>query len=640
MKPDGGTDLLYGNEAVARGAWEAGVRVATGYPGTPSTEIIETMAGFEDVYVEWAPNEKVAFEVAMGASIGGARAMACMKHVGVNVAADPYMSSAYMGVNAGLVLVSADDPGMHSSQNEQDNRWYGKFARVPVLEPADSGEARDYTAAAFAVSEAFDTPVILRTVTRISHARSPVLLKPRVEHDPRPYVKDPRKYVIVPAHARLLKPKVLERARRLEEFAETTELNRLEWPAQAERADGRARRGFVTGGMAYSYVREAFPDDPVFKLGLSYPVPPRALREFAARVTTLYVVEELDPFWEGELRSLGLDPVGKQIFPEAGELSVAIVAAAVAAHEAARDLLARLPSGPARMVAATARPAEGLGEDLGATVKARGPDPASAAAEPLPARPPVLCPGCPHRGAFYVLRKLRLTVAGDIGCYTLGVMPPLSSVDTTICMGASIGTAIGLRRSLPPEAASKVVAVIGDSTFVHSGITPLIDAVYNRTDVVVVIMDNQTTAMTGHQGHPASGLNVHHEESPRLSLEGLARACGVERVYTVDPNDLKALETVLREALSPGEGPAVVISRRTCALIDRSLRGREPVRFDPEACIECGACFRLGCPALARAGNRPEIQDGLCVGCDQCVQVCPQGALVSPREATGNERQD
>jgi len=618
MAKDPQTALLYGNEAIARGAWEAGVRVATGYPGTPSTEIIEAMAVLadrDDVYVEWSSNEKVALEVAIGASIAGVRAMACMKHVGVNVAADPLMSAAYMGVNGGLVLVTADDPGMHSSQNEQDNRWYGKFAHIPVLEPSDSAEALTFTAKAFELSEQFDTPVLLRSVTRISHARSLVQLGERQAPAPHPYVKDTAKYVIIPANARKLKPKVLERMDRLAGFAETSPLNRIDWPAGLP-VGHRATRGFVTGGMSYSLVKEAFPDDPVLKLGMAYPVPANMLRDFASRVDRLYVVEELDPFWQAELRWLGLQPVGKEIFPAAGELSTTVVRMAVARHEGLAITGPAADSGAAEVA-----PRDAIADQ----------------AEPLPARPPVLCPGCPHRAAFYVLRKLRLTVTGDIGCYTLGVMPPLSSMDTTICMGASIGAAIGMRRALPPEQADKVVAVIGDSTFVHSGIAPLIDAAYNRTDVVVVIMDNLTTAMTGHQGNPASGMDARHQPAHQLSLEELVKACGVERLWVVDPNDLKAMETAMRAALVPAQGPAVVISRRLCALIDASLRGRDLVTVDLDACIACGICFRLGCPALAKnADGKPVVQPGLCVGCDQCVQVCPTGALASSR---GGDRQ-
>jgi len=605
LATEGKRVLLYGNEAIARGAYEAGVHVATGYPGTPSTEIIESMARYEDVYVEWAPNEKVALEVAMGASIGGGRAIACMKHVGVNVAADPLMTAAYMGTNGGLVLVTADDPGMHSSQNEQDNRWYGKFAQIPVLEPADSAEARDFTALAFELSEQYDTPVVLRSSTRISHARSPVQLRSRQEIAVRAYQKNPAKYVVIPAHARALKPKVLRRLELLGEYAETAAVNRVEWPAGVE---GKARRGFITGGMAYNYVREAFPGDPVYKLGMSYPLPANGLREFAAKVETLYVVEELDPFWEAELRWLGLWPIGKEIFPASGELSTNIIRHAVLRHEGS-------PTG---------EPAEGevavKAEDAAIDVLALTAD--------LPGRPPVLCPGCPHRGAFHVLRKLRTTVTGDIGCYTLGVMPPLGSIDTCICMGASIGSAIGLKRVLPEEQGQRVVAVIGDSTFVHSGITPLIDAVHNQTPIVVVIMDNATTAMTGHQGHPASGLNARRKEAPRVELERLVEACGVTRCWVVDPNDLRATEDAMRQALAPGDGPAVVITRRQCALIDRSLRDATPVVHRPDLCIECGACLRLGCPALAREGRRPSVMAHLCVGCEQCVQVCPKSALV------------
>lgn len=606
--------LLYGNEAIARGAYEAGVHVAAGYPGTPSTEIIEAMARYTEVYVEWSPNEKVALEVAIGASIAGGRAIACMKHVGVNVAADPLMTSAYMGVNGGLVLVTADDPGMHSSQNEQDNRWYGKFARVPVLEPSDSAEARDHTALAFWLSEHFDTPVLLRSTTRISHARSPVVLGQRATVPVRPYLRNPAKYAVLPSNARALKPQVLARLERLLLYAETTPANRAEWPmGEPPAGPGRAKaqRGFITGGMAYNYVREAFPQDPVYKLGLAYPVPGRALREFAARVQTLYVVEELDPFWEAELRWLGVAAVGKEAFPEAGELSTSIVRQSVLAHEA-RTAGAAPPPSPA--------PAAPVGADL-------------------PGRPPVLCPGCPHRGMFHVLRKLRTIVSGDIGCYTLGLMPPLNSMDTCICMGAAISAAIGMKQVLPPEQGARVVAAIGDSTFIHSGITGLIDATYNRSNLVVLIMDNYTTAMTGHQGHPGSGLDARRQPAAKVEIEKIVEACGVTRLWIVDPNDLAAAESAMRQALEPGEGPAVVISRRLCALIDRSLRDAKPVVYHAELCIECGACLRLGCPALAREHKRPQVQAHLCVGCLQCVQVCPKSALQGagqPGEGEGN----
>lgn len=593
--------LLYGNEAIARGAWEAGVRVAAGYPGTPSTEIIEAMASYDEVYVEWSPNEKVALEVAIGASLAGARAIASMKHVGVNVAADPLLTVAYMGVNAGLVLVSADDPGMHSSQNEQDNRWYGKFARLPVLEPSDSREAKEFTAVAFELSEEYDTPVILRTTTRISHARSPVEPADRRSPPDRQYRKDPLKNVMLPAHARMRKPLTENRLQYLARLAETTPLNRLEWPEGL--GDGRAPRGFVTGGIAYQYVREAFPEAPVFKLGMSYPLPSVALRRFAERVKTLYVVEELDPFWEAEIRWYGMRPVGKQVFPIHGELAASLVSQGVAMWESAE------PAGRTRPAAAQAD--EGKGPPVPV----------------LPTRPPVLCPGCPHRGVFHVLRKLRLTVAGDIGCYTLGALPPLSAMDTCTCMGAGIGVAIGMRRALPAEQAERVVAVIGDSTFVHSGITPLIDAVYNRTPVVVLILDNETTAMTGHQGHPASGWDARRRQSPRLSLEELVRACGVGRLAVVNPGDIGSLEAAVREALLPGEGPAVVIARRPCVLLPGFRRPPEPVPFAPDLCTECGACFRIGCPALGRDGKRPEVQAELCVDCGQCAAVCPSRAL-------------
>lgn len=588
--------LMYGNEAIAYGARDAGCRLAAGYPGTPSTEIIETLARFDGVHVEWSTNEKVALEVAIGASIAGQRAMACMKHVGLNVASDPLMTASYMGVGGGLVVVSADDPGMHSSQNEQDNRWYGRFAGIPVLEPSDSQEAYIYTREAFRLSEMFDTPVILRSTTRISHARSLVALgEPEAVPD-KPYRKDPVKYVMLPAHARRRKPVVLERLNKIREYAEQSPLNRVEW--------GDTELGFVTGGIAYQYVKEAFPQASVLKLGLSYPLPVEMIKDFSSKVDHLFVVEELDNFWETLIRAMGIDCRGKDVLPAAGELSPSIVRHAVAQvlpHRAA-------------------------------IVKDNGSLTYDPPLDALPVRSPVLCPGCPHRGVFYVLKKLNLTVAGDIGCYTLGALPPLSSLDTTTCMGSGIGHSQGMRIGLPLEQAERVVAVIGDSTFLHSGIPPLLNMTYNRVHAPVIVLDNGTTAMTGHQGHPGSGWDARRRQAPRILIEDIARACGVSNVVVVNAYDLGQVEEAVRKALQ--EPSSVIIARTQCALL---APRKAPVSLDGNRCVGCMLCHRLGCPALERDGRRPRVNPDLCTGCGVCTQVCPRGALLSELER-GDER--
>ena len=584
--------FLYGNESIAVGAHDAGCAVATGYPGTPSTEIIEYLAAFKEMNVQWATNEKVALEVAIGASIAGRRAMSTMKMVGLNVASDPLMTVSYMGVRGGLVVVSADDPGMHSSQNEQDNRWYGKFAKVPVLEPSDSQDAYWFAREAFDISERFDTAVILRSTTRISHARSLVEQGEPVAPPALPYEKDAAKYVMLPGNARRRKPLVLERLRRLAEYARTSPLNRVEWGTDRS-------LGFITGGISYQYVKEAFPKASVLKLGLAYPLSEEQIREFAGGVERLFVVEELDPFWETEIRAMGVMCIGKEVFSEAGELS----------PQAVREGVARALCGAA--------PSQGMLTEMVAL------DPPVSS---LPQRPPVLCPGCPHRGTFYLLRKLGLTVTGDIGCYTLGALPPLSSLDTTTCMGASIGHAHGMVLALPPERSRKVVAVIGDSTFFHSGITPLLNMTYNGVDAPVIILDNGTTAMTGHQGHPGSGLNARREAAPRVSIEDVAAACGRKNVTVVDAYDLGAMEKAIKAALADPD--SVIIARGPCVLVSRE-RKTVPILED-SLCIECGLCLRAGCPALERSGKRPKVNEALCTGCGVCVQICPKGALSIP----------
>ena len=580
------TILLSGNEAIARGAYEAGVRVAAGYPGTPSTEILETIIQYERVYAEWSPNEKVALEVALGAALGGARALATMKHVGVNVAADVLLTAAYTGVNAGLVLISADDPGMHSSQNEQDNRHYARLAKIPMIEPSDSEEAKDFTIRAYDLSEEFDTPVFLRTTTRINHGKSVVHLAEPREIEVGRFERDPRKYVMIPAHAIKRHAAVEERMLRLKALSDEIEINRIEW--------GDTRIGVITSGIAYQYVKEVVPEASVLKLGMTYPLPEKMIREFASKVEKLYVVEELDPFIEEQVRAMGIEVIGKERFPITGELNPAIVA-------------------------------EGLGSS---EFNVQG------AIPNVPARPPVLCPGCPHRGFYHVLKKLKAIVTGDIGCYTLGVLPPLESLDTCVCMGAAIGNALGVKRAQPPDDHRPVVAVMGDSTFVHAGIPGLIDAVYNGTAATICVLDNSTTAMTGGQDHPASGRTLSGADAPKLDIPALARAIGVQDVLVVDPYDLDAVEKALKYATATGK-PSVVITQRPCILIDKT-RNRPPM-VDLDKCSGCGLCLKMGCPAIEAVTSddgktRARINAVLCTGCDVCMQVCRQGAILREQE--------
>lgn len=588
--------LLSGNEAIARGAYEAGVRVAAAYPGTPSTEILEHLAEYEGLHAEWAPNEKVAVEVALGAAMAGARALAAMKHVGVNVAADPIFTAAYTGVRGGLVIVTADDPEMHSSQNEQDNRHYAMAAKIPMLEPADSAETKAYTKLAFALSERFDTPVFLRTTTRISHATGAVPLG-EVEPSATPlgFVAEPGKWVMLPVNARQRHAVVEERMRALREFAETFEGNRIEW--------GDRSLGVITAGVAYQYVREAFPSASVLKLGMAHPLPERLVREFAAEVGRLVVVEELDPIIETHVRALGIRVEGKDRVPILGELNTRIVRQAVSGE-----------APPLR-------------------------EPAS-----VPGRPPNLCAGCPHRSLFFALNKCKVTVTGDIGCYTLAALPPLKSMDTCVCMGASIGNALGIEKALGPAARGKVVAVIGDSTFVHSGITGLVNIVYNRGFSTVIILDNGTTAMTGAQDHPGTGKTLQGEVAPRLDLAALCRALGVEHVYTVDPHDQVETEEILRRELNR-DAPSVIIARASCVLLpEHRAEKRLPYEVIPELCNGCKACGALGCPAIewvpltpeeAVAAGKKATQKGIvrinrlmCDGCDLCPSVCKMRAMV------------
>ena len=596
--------LLSGNEAVARGAWEGGVEVASGYPGTPSTEILEAFARFPDVYAEWAPNEKVALDVAVGAATMGRRALATMKHVGLNVAADTFFYASMTGLEAGLVIVSADDPSMHSSQNEQDNRNYARFARVPCLEPSNSQEARDLTIASLSLSEQFDTPVLLRLTTRICHSTTQVEVGERIPRPPavERFPRNTAKYVMIPANARRRHPVIERRIEDLAEFANTFEFNRIEWRDRS--------LGIVTCGVAYQYGREVFPDASILKLGMSYPLPTQLVRDFAAQVDRLIVLEELDPFLEEGIRLMGIEvvagrhpyggPGSKSIFPRCGELDAWVVReSAIAAGllpESERAPLAQVEAGP------------------------------------LPPRPPVLCPGCPHRAAFYVLNKLMVPVNGDIGCYTLGVVPPLSAIDSCGCMGASIGVAHGAAKAGSTE---RHVAVVGDSTFFHTGIPALLNVAYNRSPVITLILDNRVTGMTGHQDNPGTGRTLQKGETVRIRLEPLVRALGIEHVATVDAYDVEAIERTLKEYLQLDE-PAVLICEHACVLLPEARKLWIPLEVVSEVCNGCGLCFRLGCPALLKSDEldertqRPKalIVPLLCTGCEVCAQICPRGAIL------------
>ena len=598
--------FLSGNEAVAWGAWESGVRVAAAYPGTPSTEILETLAPMPNVYAEWCPNEKVALDVAVGAAYAGSRAMAVMKHVGLNVAADSFFYAAMTGMEAGLVVVNADDPFMHSSQNEQDNRRYCKFARVPCVEPADSQEAHDLVDVAFEISEQFDTPVMLRLTTRISHSSTPVELqgaRPPERSETPPYRIDAAKYVMVPGNARRRHPVIEERIARLGEFAETFPYNSMEM--------GDHSLGIVANGVAYQYAREVFPHASFLKLGMSYPLPPRLLREFASQVKRLIVIEELDPFIEEEIRLLGIPVEGKLppaaggtaagIFPVCGEFDQQIVRES-AIKAGLLPTSARVP---------VSRPEEGV----------------------LPPRPPILCAGCPHRGVFYVTNKLKLVVNGDIGCYTLAFLPPLGAPHTCGCMGASIGVAHGASKAGIQE---RNVAVLGDSTFFHTGMPALLNVAYNRGNVVTLILDNRVTAMTGHQDNPGTGRTLQGHETVQVEFEPLARSMGFRRVHTVDSYNLQQVEAALKDCLEANE-PAVIIARRECALMPDARRSWMPLRVDEERCNGCGLCFRVGCPAVvtsdavdAKSGrSKARLDPLLCTGCEICAQVCARRAILT-----------
>jgi indolepyruvate ferredoxin oxidoreductase alpha subunit len=581
--------LLSGNEAVARGAWEAGCRVAAAYPGTPSTEILENIITYPEINAEWAVNEKVALEVAAGACFAGARALTAMKHVGLNVAADPFFTMGYSGVTGGLVIVSADDPGMWSSQNEQDNRHYGRHAKVPILEPSDSHEAKVFTQLAFDISEEFDTPVLLRLTTRICHSTCIVELGTRKEHPVIGYTKDINKRLALPAHARRMHVIVEERLKKLAAFSEAFPHNRIE--------KGSKNIGIVTSGISYQYAREVWPDACFLKLSFTHPIPKNLITKFARAVKKVIVIEEGDPLLETEIRALGINVTGKDKIPLCGELTP--------------DILRR-----------------------GFSKKQK-----KESRQQIPARPPVLCPGCPHRPVFHIMRKLKLAVIGDIGCYTLGALPPLSSMDTCICMGASVTNAHGLEKALGRDFGKKTVAILGDSTFYHSGITGLVNAVYNKGHLTLVIVDNFTTAMTGHQPHPGTGKLARGEQGIRVPPEQIARGCGVECVKVVNPDILTDVEAAFKQALMH-DGVSVLVFRRPCALL---LKPKTPYYVNPELCKGCELCMQIGCPALSLtlpAGRKKPlavIDPTLCFGCGLCAQVCTCDAIVLS-ETSANEK--
>ncbi|MBQ4087444.1 MAG: indolepyruvate ferredoxin oxidoreductase subunit alpha [Clostridia bacterium] len=570
--------LMLGNEAIARGAYEAGVRVVSSYPGTPSTEITEFASKYDEMYSEWAPNEKVAVETASGAAIAGGRAVSAMKHVGLNVAADPLFTMSYIGVNAGLVLCVADDPGMHSSQNEQDSRNYALASKIPMMEPADSSECKDFMKKAFELSEKYDTPILMRLTTRVAHSQSLVELEDRVEIPVKPYEKDIPKHVMVPAFAKQKHPKVEARMQALAEEAATADFNKVIMRG--------TDIGIITAGISYQYTEEALPDASILKLGMVWPLPEKLIRDFASKVKKCYVIEELDPFLEKQIKAMGIEVIGKDILPLEGEYTAAML----------KDKI--LGIAPKEMASAD---------------------------EPVPVRPPVMCPGCSHRGVFYVLSKLGLHVSGDIGCYSLGSAAPLFAMDSIICMGASISAAHGMEKAAGRDFAKKTVAVLGDSTFIHSGITGLIDVVYNKGTSTVIILDNSITGMTGHQQNPSTGFTIKGEPTRQVDLVKLAEAVGVDRVTVVDPFDVEKFEKVVKEEIAADE-PSVIIAQRPCALLKKAgYTGT--YRINPEKCKNCKICMKLGCPAISITENGPVINETLCVGCGLCPNVCKFGAI-------------
>ena len=571
-------ELLIGNAAVARGLYEAGCNVISSYPGTPSTEITEFAAKYDEIYCEWAPNEKVACEVSFGASLQGARTACAMKHVGLNVAADPLFTLSYTGVNGGMVICVADDPGMHSSQNEQDSRHYAIGAKVPMLEPADSQESYEFAKKAFALSEEYDTPVLLRMCTRIAHSQSIVETGEREEVGVKPYEKNGAKYIMMPGNAKKRHPFVEERTAKLTQLAENCDFNRIEYTD--------SKIGVITSGASYQYVKEALGDSvSVYKLGLVNPLPVKTIKEFASKMDKVYVIEELDGIIESHCKNIGVDVVGKELFSLIGEFSQKTIAAAM--EKEAKKVY-----------------------DLGMEI---------------PMRPPMMCAGCPHRGMYYVLAKNKVTVLGDIGCYTLGAMPPLTALDSTLCMGASISGLHGFNKAGGEDSEKKSVCVIGDSTFMHSGVTGLINVAYNGSNSTVIILDNSITGMTGHQQNPTTGYNIKGDPASKIDLETLCRSVGINRVTVVDPYDLKECERVLKEELAADE-PSVIISRRPCVLL-KSVKVKPAVKVDSDKCRSCKSCMRLGCPAISMKNGKAVIDTTLCVGCGVCTQLCAFDAI-------------
>ena len=568
---------MLGNKAVARGLYEAGVCFISSYPGTPSTEVTEEAAKYDEIYCEWAPNEKVAMESAFGASLAGRRSFCAQKHVGLNVAADPLYTMSYTGVNAGMVIVVADDAGMHSSQNEQDSRHHAIASKVPMLEPSDSSEALEFTKKAFEISEEFDTPVLLKMCTRVAHSQSLVEAGERTVPD-FPYEKNIGKYVMMPGNAKKRHPIVEERTKKLIEYAETSPLNRVEM--------GGTGIGIITSSTSYQYVKEVFGDSvSVLKLGIANPLPEKLIKDFASKVDKLFVVEELDPIIENHVKMLGLSVTGKDLLPICDEFS--------------QGLIAKL-----------------FGKDV--------PESFAIDAE-IPGRPPVMCAGCPHRGLFFTLKKNNCTVLGDIGCYTLGAVPPLAATDMTLCMGASIGAIHGFNKVRGKESEGKTVAVIGDSTFMHSGMTGLANVAYNQSNSTIIILDNSITGMTGHQQNPTTGYNIKGDPAGKIDLEALCRAMGFERVRVVDPYNLDECDKAIKEELSV-DAPSVIISRRPCALL-KYVKHNPPLSVNRDKCVGCKSCMKIGCPAISMKDGKATIDNTLCVGCNVCSQLCPVGAF-------------
>ncbi len=571
--------LMIGNRAVAEGLHDGGLGVVSSYPGTPSTEITEFLSEFDDIHSEWAPNEKVACEVAFGASLAGARSACAMKHVGLNVAADPLFTLSYTGVSGGLVICVADDPAMHSSQNEQDSRHYAIAAKVPMLEPSDSAEAYSFAKSAFELSEKYDTPVLLRMCTRIAHSQSVVETEERIPATLREYKKDPAKYIMMPSNAIKRHPIVEARTAALTELAEKCEYNSVEYNSD--------EIGIITSGCSYLYVKEALGESvSILKIGMPNPLPVKLIRDFASKVKKLYVIEELDPIIENHVRSLGIDVTGKELFSALGEFSQQTVAAAFGAE-------------PKEYVTAESQ---------------------------IPNRPPMMCAGCPHRGMFYTLSKNKITVLGDIGCYTLGAVAPLNALDSTLCMGASVSGLHGFNAARRGESEGRSVAVIGDSTFMHSGMTGLVNVAYNQTNSTVIILDNSITGMTGHQQNPTTGYDIKGDPAAKIDLEALCHALGINRVRVVDPYDLKACETAVKEELA-AEEPSVIISRRPCVLL-KSVKHNAPLAVDADKCRSCKRCMGLGCPAISLKDGKAKIDSTLCVGCGVCKQLCAFDAII------------